>query len=72
VIKVKIPGALGMLAGLAGRRLHDIRIWTTAGPAPAFVRFEGSLFVGGPIWRIETAPGAPPEHAPAADLDDGN
>jgi hypothetical protein len=67
VIKVKIPGALGMLAGLAGKRLRDIKIWTTTGPNPAFVRFEGSLFVGGPIWRIEIAPVAVPEHNSEAD-----
>ena len=33
----------------------DIHVWVLGGEAPAFVKMEGPLFCGGPIWRIELA-----------------
>jgi len=32
-----------------------MQIWVLEGEAPAFVKFEGPLYNGGPIWRVELA-----------------
>ena len=53
VIKVEIGGVSGLLAPLLGKQPPDTHVWILNGEAPAFVRSEGPLFVGGPIWRIE-------------------
>ena len=55
VIKVEIGGIGGKIAGLLGKQPPDIHVWVLAGEAPAFVKMEGPLFYGGPIWRIELA-----------------
>jgi hypothetical protein len=54
-IKVEIGGILGVLAPLLGSQPEDSRAWVLDGDAPAFVRMEGPLFMGGPSWRIEPA-----------------
>lgn len=54
-IKVEIGGILGILAPLLGRQPEDSHAWVLDGDAPAFVRMEGPLFMGGPTWRIEPA-----------------
>jgi hypothetical protein len=57
VIKVDIGGVTGALASLLGKEPPDTHVWILPGPVPAFVRSEGAMYVGGPIWRIElTAP----------------
>ncbi len=53
VIKAEIGGLAGFLAPLVGKQPPDTHIWILEGPAPAFVKSEGPLFYGGPIWRIE-------------------
>ena len=55
VVKVKIGGIAGLLAPLLGRQPADLQIWIKSGEAPAFVKFEGPLYNGGPIWRVELA-----------------
>lgn len=55
VIKVDIHGIAGVLAPLVGKQPPDNHVWILAGDAPAFVKSEGPLYVGGPIWRIELA-----------------
>ena len=66
VIKVEIGGIQGKIAGLLGKQPPDIHVWVLGGEAPAFVKMEGPLFYGGPIWRIELAspvwPTAKPAH----------
>jgi hypothetical protein len=53
VIKVDIGGVAGLLAPLLGKQPPDIHVWILEGKAPGFVKFEGPLYLGGPIWRIE-------------------
>ena len=53
VVKVDIGGAAGLLAPLVGKQPQDTHVWILGGDAPAFVKLEGPLYVGGPIWRIE-------------------
>jgi hypothetical protein len=53
VVHVEIGGAAGLVAPLLGKQPPDTHIWILGGEAPAFVKSEGPLFLGGPIWRIE-------------------
>jgi hypothetical protein len=53
VVKVEIGGLAGRLAPLVGRQPPDTHVWIEDGPAPTFVKSEGPLYVGGPVWRIE-------------------
>jgi hypothetical protein len=55
VVKVKIGGVAGLVAPLLGKQPPDTHVWVLAGDAPAFVKLEGPLYAGGPIWRIELA-----------------
>jgi len=52
-MKVEIGGLTGFLAKLMGKQPPDTRIWVMQGEAPAFIKSEGPLYGGGPIWRIE-------------------
>jgi hypothetical protein len=53
VMKVEIEGVAGLLAPLLGKQPPDTDVWILGGDAPAFVKLEGPLCIGGPIWRIE-------------------
>jgi hypothetical protein len=53
VVKVDIGGVAGLIAPLLGKQPPDSHVWILDGEAPAFVKSEGPLSLGGPIWRIE-------------------
>lgn len=53
VLKIEIGGVAGVVAPLLGKQPPDIHVWILSGEAPAFVKLEGPLYLGGPIWRIE-------------------
>src|SRR5215472_5947036 len=53
VVRVQIGGVAGLVAPLLGKQPPDIHVWILGGTAPQFVKFEGPLYLGGPIWRIE-------------------
>jgi len=53
VVKIEIGGVSGAIAPLVGKQPPDINVWILGGEAPAFVKSEGQLYLGGPIWRIE-------------------
>jgi hypothetical protein len=53
VLRADIGGFSGAIARLLGKQPPDIYVWVLGGPAPAFVKSEGPLYLGGPIWRIE-------------------
>jgi hypothetical protein len=53
IARVDIGGLSGAFAELLGRQPADTHIWILEGEAPAFVKSEGPLAFGGPIWRIE-------------------
>jgi len=55
VVKVEIGGVTGFLARLMGKQPADTHVWVLGGEAPAFVKLEGPLYVGGPVWRIQLA-----------------
>jgi hypothetical protein len=57
LVKPTIGGVTGLLATAVGKSPPQPSFWIGRGPAPAFVKFEGAMFVNGPTWRIElTAP----------------
>ena len=53
VLKVDIGGVSGLLAPLLGKQPPDSHVWILEGEAPAFVRSEASLYMGGPLWRTD-------------------
>jgi len=53
VIKVDLTGVTGLIASVIGKQPQETHIWALQGKAPAFLRSEGHLYHGGPIWRIE-------------------
>jgi hypothetical protein len=62
MVKVKISGTAGLIARLVGKQPANLQAWVLAESAPAFVRFDGPLYSGGPTWRLEVAlPAAWPE-----------
>jgi len=52
-IKIELGGITGMVAPLIGKQPPNIQIWIIGGEAPAFVKEEGPLYEGGPIWTIQ-------------------
>lgn len=53
VIKVEIGGISGVIAPIIGKQPPDTHVWMVGGKAPGFLKSEGPLYDGGPIWRIE-------------------
>lgn len=55
MIHTDIGGIAGVVAPVIGKQPADIHFWIVAGKAPAFVKFTGQLYDGGPVWNIEPA-----------------
>ena len=55
LVDLEIGGVTGVLASLIGKTPPDLRYWLVLGDVPAFVRFEGAMFLNGPVWRVEMA-----------------
>jgi hypothetical protein len=53
VVKVELGGVAGIVAPIIGKQPPDTHIWILGGETPLFLKFEGPLYEGGPIWRIE-------------------
>jgi len=60
-IKVRIGGIGGVIAPIIGKQPPDTYVWMVEGKAPGFLKSEGPLFEGGPVWRIELASPAWPK-----------
>jgi hypothetical protein len=52
-LKMELGGLAGVVAPLIGKTPPEIQIWIIGGIAPAFVREEGPLYQGGPVWSIQ-------------------
>ena len=52
-VKFELGGMAGVVAPLIGKQPADTRVWVVEEGAPAFVRTDGALYVGGPIWTIQ-------------------
>jgi hypothetical protein len=55
VVKVEIGGVAGVVAPLVGKQPPDTHVWILQGAVPTFLKSEGPLYDGGPVWRIELA-----------------
>jgi hypothetical protein len=53
VVTVDIGGLSGVIAPLIGKQPPDSHVWIMEGEAPAFVRSQAALFLGGPLWGTE-------------------
>jgi hypothetical protein len=53
VVKVELAGVAGLVAPLVGKEPPDTHIWVLSGEAPAYLKSEGPLYAGGPVWRVE-------------------
>ena len=65
IVKVEIEGVAGVVAPLVGKQPPDTSVWVLGGAAPVFLRSEGPLFEGGPIWRLEQIAPSWPRRTPA-------
>jgi hypothetical protein len=54
-VKVDIGGVSGVIAPLVGKQPPDSTVWMAGGSVPGFLKSEGPLFEGGPLWKIELA-----------------
>ncbi|MHB1024076.1 MAG: hypothetical protein ACYC24_00020 [Desulfobacteria bacterium] len=62
VLKPILGTWLKLFASLLGRMPPDNHAWIVTADVPAFVKFEGPLYMNGPAWRIElTSPRWPSE-----------
>ena len=53
IVKLDLGGLAGLIAPVIGKQPPDLHYWLVVGDVPAFVRFEGPMFLHGPIWRLE-------------------
>jgi len=53
VLKIEHGGVAGVVAPLIGKAPPESQIWIIGGLAPAFVKEEGPLYQGGPVWTIQ-------------------
>jgi hypothetical protein len=56
LVKLEVGGLAGLIAPVIGKDPPDLRYWLVSGEVPAFVRFEGAMYLNGPVWRLEMAP----------------
>lgn len=52
-VKFDLGWATGIFAKIMGKDVPNVRYWISTVAAPGFVKFEGAMFVNGPVWRIE-------------------
>ena len=64
LVKVEIGGVAGVVAPLVGKQPPDTHLWILGGNAPAWLKSEGPMYDGGPIWRIELVSPSTPKGAP--------
>jgi hypothetical protein len=54
-VHVGLGGVAGLVAPLIGKQPHDSAVWVSRDSAPGFVKSEGPMYAGGPVWRTELA-----------------
>jgi hypothetical protein len=52
-VHVELGGLAGVVAPVIGKEPPDYHVLIMTGPYPAFIREEGPLYQGGPIWRMQ-------------------
>jgi hypothetical protein len=61
VVHVELGGVAGVVAPLVGKEPDDYHVLILTGSDPAFIREQGQLYEGGPIWRIQQISAAFPK-----------
>jgi hypothetical protein len=56
LVKLEVGGLTGVIASLIGKDPPDLRYWLVSGEVPAFARFEGAMYLNGPVWQLEMTP----------------
>jgi hypothetical protein len=64
VVHPELGGLTGLVAPLVGKEPPDFHVWISFSEVPALVRFEGSLYMDGPTWKIELVSPKWPERPP--------
>lgn len=64
VIKVDLGGVAGVVAPLVGKQPSNTDLWISAGDFPTFLKMQGALYDGGPVWTIELTVPRFPGHSP--------
>ncbi|MDD5761204.1 MAG: hypothetical protein PHP88_01670 [bacterium] len=64
VLKPILGTWLKLFASLFGRMPPDNHAWIVTADVPAFVKFEGPLYMNGPAWRIELTSPLWPDRKP--------
>lgn len=52
-VHVELGGVAGVVAPLIGKEPEDYHVLILPGEDPAFIREDGQLYQGGPVWRIQ-------------------
>jgi hypothetical protein len=52
-VHVELGGVAGVVAPIIGKAPADYHVLILGGADPAFIREEGPLYEGGPIWRLQ-------------------
>jgi hypothetical protein len=52
-IEPRVTGMTGTIATVIGKQPPAFHMWIAQGKAPALIRFEGPLYIDGPVWRLE-------------------
>jgi hypothetical protein len=55
LLKIEVAGIKGKIAPLIGKHFPEMRLWLIKSEAPTFVKFQGPLYEGGPVWSMELA-----------------
>ena len=53
IVKFELGAVAGAVAALIGKSPPDLRYWLVGGEIPAFVRFEGPMFLDGAVWQLD-------------------
>jgi hypothetical protein len=53
VLRANLGLWLKFLTKLRGEAPVDDHVWILSDPVPAFVRFEGPMYISGPVWRMD-------------------
>jgi hypothetical protein len=54
-IEVKLGGLASIVAPILGKQPRNTRVWMAGGKVPSFLKMEGQLYEGGPVWTVQQA-----------------
>lgn len=54
-VKAELGGLTGIVAPMIGKQPPDTHVWIAENGVPEIVRVDTTLYVGGPVWSIQSA-----------------